>query len=101
MRYIPTRFNLMGHEITVELRDDLVSEHNAYGMCHYHEHRIELQIPTEDCKISKSHLMQTFWHEFFHMALYTLGHGELADDEALVDQLGNAVHQMLKTKTYR
>lgn len=98
MRSIPRSFKLMGHEITVVLVDDLYERHQAYGMCLYHEHVIELQVPTEDLKITNSHLLQTFWHEFFHMALYALGHTEMAQDEALVDQLGSAVHQMLKTK---
>ena len=98
MRSIPRSFKILGHTITVELVDDLVEKHKAYGLCLYHEHRILLQVPTEDLKITPSHLLQTFWHEYFHMALYSLGHQTLADDEALVDQLGQVVHQALKTK---
>jgi hypothetical protein len=98
MRSIPRSFKLMGHDIVVEMRDDLIETCGAYGVCHYHEHRIELQAPNEEFKITHSHLMHTFFHEFFHMALYCLGHIEMSQDEALVDQLGQVVQQLLKTK---
>ena len=67
-------------------------------MCVFHEHTIYLQAPIKGLKVSQSHMMAVFWHEYFHMALYLMGHTELALDEAFVDQLGNAVHQLLKTK---
>lgn len=98
MRTIPARFNILGHEITVKWRDDLLSEHEAWGLCEFHEHTIYMQRPPKGLNVSKSHLLGVFWHEYFHMALYCLGHTELCMDEELVDQLGNAVHQFMKTK---
>lgn len=99
MRTIPKRFSVLGNEITVEWRDDLIAKHDAWGLCHFHEHRIELQSPTEEIKIAPSHLMQSFLHEFFHMGLYCLGRTDMSMDEELVDQLGQIVHQLLKSKS--
>ena len=100
MRKIPTSFQVMGHTINVEFRDDLLDEYEAWGLCLFHEHKIYLQTPLKELKISQSHLMSTFWHEYFHMALYCMGHTEMAMDEALVDQLGQAVHQFHKSKVH-
>ena len=99
MRTIPARFTLMGHEITVEWSDDLLERRNAWGECVFHEHTIYLQKPRKDLKVTQSHLMGVFWHEYFHMALYCLGHTELCMNEELVDQLGNSIHQFMKTKS--
>lgn len=98
MRSIPTSFEIMGHEITVAYRDDLLSEDGAWGLCHFHKHLIELQTPHKELNVTKSHQLAVFWHEYFHMALYCMGHTEMALDEALVDQLGNSLHQFHKTK---
>jgi hypothetical protein len=98
MRTVPKRFEILGHEISVEWSDTLYEDEDAWGLCIFHEHRIILQAPTDDLKITKSHLLSTFWHEYYHMALYCTGYTELALNEELVDSLGGAAHQFHKTK---
>lgn len=99
MRTIPARFQCMGHEIKVRWRDNLLEEENAWGMCIFHEHIIELQRPRRDLRVTKSHVLVTYLHEYFHMALYCLGRTEMAMDEELVDQLAQVTHQMMMTKS--
>lgn len=42
----------------------------------------------------------TFWHEFFHCALHTLGYQKLSDNEKLVERLAQVTHQLEKTAVY-
>ncbi|MEM7200265.1 MAG: hypothetical protein AAF628_08380 [Planctomycetota bacterium] len=100
MRSVPKSFELLGHEITVEFRDDLLAEKEAWGMCHFQSGLIELQAPLRELRVTKAHVLATFWHEFFHMALYLLGRTDMALDEELVDQLGQAMLQFHKTKQF-
>lgn len=96
MRKIPSRFSLMGHEITVSRREDLVEDLEVYGRWFQSRNLIEVQADHPD--FSKDVLMQTFWHEAVHAALDTLGYTELSCDEEFVDRLGQAIHQIIKTK---
>jgi len=42
--------------------------------------------------------MQTFWHEVSHAIFDLLGYDEWSENETVVEQLGQAVYQVLKTK---
>lgn len=97
MKTIPESFRVLGHEIRVEWCSDLADSTGCVGLCNYAENKIQLQPSTKDFRIAKSNILQTFWHEFFHMALYHLGR-KLCHDEELVDQLGQVVHQFNTTR---
>ena len=100
MKKIPKSFEILGHHIDVELRDDLLAESDAWGVCHFHQHKIELQSPVKGLNLAPSHYLATFWYEATHMFLYTLGHMEMAQDEAMVDQIAQAIHQVMKSAKY-
>ena len=40
----------------------------------------------------------TFWHEYVHCALSTLGYTKLNNDEEFVERLGQCLYQLHKTK---
>lgn len=100
MKRIPKSFQIMGHDVCVRNSDTLLAENEAWGRTHFHQGVIELQTPFKSLNVSHAHKMATFWHEYFHMALYLTGHTELALTEPLVDQLGNAMHQFHETKKF-
>ena len=41
---------------------------------------------------------QTFYHEFIHAALDSLGYPDLSSNEQLVDQIGSLIQQLMKSK---
>lgn len=96
MRKIPSQFSLMGHTIKVIVREDLVDDADCYGRWHMTRHTIELQAVSEN--FTKSAQLQTFWHEVVHAILDCSGHQDLSADEALVDRVGQGIHQVLRTK---
>ncbi len=98
MRTIPKTFQLLGHTIRVVVRDDLWEMAEAHGRWIKHKHLIELQRPNAQNGMTNSFLVQTFWHEVMHAILDNIGKENLSDDEQFVDQMGQIVHQVLKTK---
>lgn len=101
MNKIPKTFQLMGHTIKVVVRDDLQEVAECWGRWSAHKHLIELQKPDKHNGMTKSFLVQTFWHEVAHAILDNVGQPELSSDEKLVDQIGQCVHQVLKTSKPR
>lgn len=97
MRKVPARFFLMGHRIDVEIVDDLIDEYDTYGRWLHDRQLIQIQ-SAEDGRITKSLQLQTFWHEAMHALLDVLSEDELSENEKLVDQLGQGIHQILTTK---
>lgn len=80
----------------MKFRDDLAEVHDCVGRWYHSRHLIELQTPDEHH--SRSYIMQTFWHEVTHAMLDVMGYPALSADEELVDRIGQAIHQVLKTK---
>lgn len=98
MRKIPSSFQLLGHTITVEMREDLQEQADCWGRWTPHKHLIELQVPDKKNGITYSFIVQTFWHEVTHAILDNVGQSELSGDEGLVDLIGQCIYQVLKTK---
>lgn len=89
MKRIPSKFNLMGHTITVQVipkkewkKPDCVGEFE----------------PATNSMIilkqSKSQTAHTFWHEVTHAMLYVMGH-RYYSNEQFVDQLGGLLAQVM------
>jgi hypothetical protein len=57
------------------------------GYCDYTKREIAVYANPTNPEL----LRATLWHEFFHAAFRELGRSGLADDEALVDGLANAL----------
>lgn len=96
MRVIPKQFDLFGQRITVETQKNFAREQGCLGKWHPYQLKIVLQEPDEEH--AQSVILQTFWHEAIHACLDLLGHTDLSENEVLVEQLGQAIFQVLKTK---
>lgn len=95
MRTIPKKFDLMGHTIEVHYSPTLVDDFDAYGISIFARNTIMLQTPNR--KYTRSHIMQTFWHEVSHFMMYYMGEEDLNHNEKFVDLLGQCLHQVNKT----
>jgi Zn-dependent peptidase ImmA (M78 family) len=99
LRTIPASFELGGHEISVTRSDTLIEDAEAYGICIPTQQKIIIQNPNN--AVNKQFLLQTFWHEFVHMAMHQMGEHELCSNERFVDGLGHMLHQFHKTKRFK
>jgi len=93
---IPKHFDLFGQRITVEVAEDFSKDHGCYGKWYPSQNLIVLQAP--DDGHADDVILQTFWHEATHAALDVLGYGDWSENETVVEQLGQAIYQILKTK---
>ena len=93
---IPKKFCLFGQTITVRLEADFTKNHECYGKWYPSQNLILLQEP--DSYHSDDVIFQTFWHEATHAMLDTLGYGEWSENERFVEQIGQCIYQILKSK---
>jgi hypothetical protein len=98
MRTIPKRFNLVGHEVRVVLKNDLWDTAECHGRWIAHKNLIELQKPTKQNGMTFSFLLATFWHECGHAIATHMGMPDLNNDEEKIDLLGQGIAQILLTK---
>lgn len=103
---IPERFSLMNRDYTVrhstpaedaafnKMEED--GEGRLMGLCDFDEARVILAKHK-----NRESFEHTFFHELAHGLLTAIGRPELAEDEALVDAIGAALHQYEKTKSGR
>lgn len=97
---IPKSFQLGGHTIDVNYRDDLISDQSALGRAKFIESLIEIQTMCEGVKISKSMQKQTFVHELVHHILYIMG-SDLYADEKHTDSFSQYLYQYLESARYK
>lgn len=90
------QFHLGANRWTVKWSDTLLEEQGCYGITHYDTNTIILQRPIKG-KYKQQNVVQVWWHEFYHAAFMTLNYAKLARDEKLVDQMGHATAQFIKT----
>jgi len=88
---IPKSFDCMGFEIKVVI--DKIRDAELDG--HYSGAKQKITISNES-NAQVQH--QTFWHEWMHCALTTLGYSDLNKDEQFVDQMAQCLYQLEKTR---
>ncbi len=93
---IPARFKLFNQTIKVIYKRNLIDTKEAIGICDFNKNTIYLQQSTRQHILTKEQIHQCFFHELFHMVLYLLSYKELSEDEALMDRLGMAMHQIIE-----
>lgn len=93
MRQIPRTFQIVGHDIDVVMRDDLMDDCECYGRFIASRNLIELQSGQ-----AFSFTLATFWHEVAHAIATHMGMKALNDDEEMIDKIGQGIAQVLKTK---
>jgi len=91
---IPKSFKLMGHIIKVKVTEDLSTD----NVGEYKPGQQEIRILPVGKNFTKSHQEQTFWHEATHAIFDVLAYPDYYTDEALVDRIGQCLHQIDKTK---
>lgn len=99
---IPKQFELFGHTIKVEWRDDLLDTEGVVGMCFFRENRIVLQrldTPAYRGRVKECSEV-TFFHEVLHFILDHMKRDELKRDEEFVNIFALCLHQALKTAKY-
>jgi len=96
MKGIPDGFSIFGQDITVRSVSDLHVREDCYGKWQPNTNEILLQEKTK--AFADDVLKQAFWHETTHAIFDTLGHTKISEDEQLVEQVGQAIYQVLKTK---
>lgn len=96
MKSIPSKFSLFGQTITVQLESGFAKDHECYGKWIPSKNLILLQEPNED--YADDVILQTFWHESTHAMLDLLGYGDWSENERFVEQMGQSIYQILKSK---
>ena len=88
---IPSSFECMGMTVTVEV----AGLHNSdeHGTYDHEKHHIAI-----DGAQTKQNKSATFWHEFVHCALSTLGYSDLNKDEEFVERMAQCLYQLEKTR---
>jgi hypothetical protein len=92
-RTIPKSFDLMGHQVTVDVVPASRWKHGdgCIGMFSPQAMRIEIVDG-----LAQGTTEHTFWHEATHAMLYVLSSPHY-QDEVLVDQLGGLLHQITQS----
>ncbi len=88
---IPSRFQILGHTVTVKADAKTCEAANADGLYLHEEKTILLKSK------KGGHYEATFFHELFHCIFEHTGMPELSKDEELVDRLGEALYQITKS----
>lgn len=68
------------------------------GLCDFMRQTIYIRQTSKS--LSKVHQMHVWWHEYFHMLLYSTGRERLARDERLVDACGALQMQAMNTAEF-
>jgi hypothetical protein len=98
---IPTSFKLYGQTIKVEFNNSVCKREEVVGLAVESTNSIYLSdIDNWENKLPKDVIEQAFFHEAIHHILWKSGYKELAEDEDLVNRIGNLVHQMISTFEY-
>ena len=91
---IPKSFQIFGHTIKVKITEDLPEDCDG---C-WKTKAQEIQILPVGKKMTASNQEQTFWHEAMHVIFEVLSYNEHYENEVLIDQIGQCLYQIDKTK---
>jgi len=88
---IPRSFKCMGFRIKVSLEN--IEDDDLDGKFSFEDSKIII-----NNKASFQIIEQTFWHEWMHCALGTLGYDKLDKDEKFVDRMAQLLYQLETTR---
>jgi hypothetical protein len=96
MSLIPTKFQVMGCTVEVQIRsaEEWGYEDGVVGI--YDPMRHKIQLLQADLQMME----HAYFHELVHCVLHTLGREKLSSDEQLVDTVAGLLHQAMKTAVY-
>jgi hypothetical protein len=98
MRGIPSAFTLGGIRYTVKAVTPKQLARIAKGDCYgyFDPDKATLYVAKDGRKISSDIVKQSFWHEFAHALLFSMGHRDYSNEQ-VVDQMGHLLKQFLDT----
>lgn len=97
---IPKHFYIFGEKIKVSRLKE-VCRGKAYGQWVESRNKIEIAKTVNNKTILNDEQQeQAYFHELVHCILDNVGEPNLSDNEVLVDKLGKALHQVMKTSQY-
>lgn len=100
MRRIPKSFMLGGSQWSVVMVSpeemEKIAGEEAYG--HFDSDILTIHLVKPSRTFKRSNVLQAFYHELFHAIFYVANHRW--DDEKLVDQCGNLLHQVVATAEF-
>ena len=94
---IPKSFNAFGQTFNVQFSNTIWKEDGVLGYWMRDQNLILLAKPNKENGITQSMLEQIFFHEVFHCIFDMLGYKKLNENEQIVDQCGNLLHQILNS----
>jgi hypothetical protein len=112
---IPTEFVLFGNRFIVSLVPDLLKTEHIYGDANSDQRLIRLQpsgktliqIVDESgtnsffpIEVSKEIVIETFYHELFHIILDSIGESELSANEKFVNLIGKSMLEVYLSSEY-
>jgi hypothetical protein len=92
-RSIPRSFDLMGHQVAVEIVPASRWAHGEACIGIFSPQAMRIEIVDG---LNQGTTEHTFWHEATHAMLHILSSPHY-QDEVLVDQLGGLLHQMMQS----
>lgn len=88
---VPKSFKIF--DVTYKVKQlKKIDAEDSWGEHDFSTHTVKIKRDLNDIEKER-----TFFHEVLHCALEQLSYHNLSDDEKFVDQLANALHQIIKT----
>ena len=97
---IPKRFKIFGQTVQVKFVDDLVQNHDNRGEACFRRNKILIQADCKGVRTTREQIEQVFLHETIHILFNELCEDAMRDNEALVDKIASALHQVFQTAEY-
>tara|TARA_R110000822_G_scaffold130577_1_gene267171 strand:+ start:1520 stop:1831 length:312 start_codon:yes stop_codon:yes gene_type:complete len=96
---IPKYFYLFSEKYRISNIKE-IDNGTSFGHAVYDENKIKIAKTVHKKVIQEDQRESTYCHELMHIILDSLGKTELSQNEELVDSMGKALHQILKTSVY-
>ena len=97
---IPTQFEIGGRTVKIKYKKNMVDESDSVGYARYRKNEIWLQEKCDGVYRHPDQIQESYCHEIVHWILNMMGENKLNDDEKMVSQFAQYLHQILKTSEY-
>lgn len=97
---IPKQFKIFGQTYKIKLDKKLTAKDDHIGQTQSRFNLIIIQPNCEGVPRKQSQIEQVYLHEVVHVVFGQLSEYALRDNEALVDRVASAFHQILTTSKY-
>lgn len=98
-KLIATSFDICSSEHTIKIVDKLDS--SIYATINYPSCIITLAKTLSGETINQSQIQVSFYHELAHSIFHNIGRNDLAEDETLVQMVGQALASFINTAEFK